>query len=468
MRKKVVYLSVFVSAYLLCPRPLLSAESGNTQKPVLSFSQFYTRVFEHYPRLKKENARLELAIAERMKAESKFWPRFYGTFSMTQSDDPVYVFGSLLRQGRFSSDNFLIPRLNNPASYQDFHYAVGGEMVIFDFFQTALAARSMHAKAMSAELERDYVKMETLLIATETYLGAIYLERNQSRLERAVSESEADFRRTENLNKLGLILGADYYSAKVTRSRLMQQRNEAREELAGLYVVMNILMGQDPSAEITLDSTYEEPFPRKKEVRNIFFEALQKRPDYIALDLLLKAQESDLLRQRMSVFPTFKIFAEAEKDNRNFRDFGKAEGNNFSMGFIGSMDLFEPSYAARIKASEELSRVFQAEKDGLKDMILRSVTEERGRYEVYSQNLPLARQMHHDASKAEGLMRPLFQEGRKSIADLMRSRLTAVEASRNYFELLYKSDTTWLRLNYVLGRLENKDLEFISDRFKRK
>src|SRR5581483_12277858 len=52
----------------------------------------------------------------------------------TRGNDPVYVFGSRLRQQRFTEADFALNRLNTPNPFGNFSTKFGGAWTLFDSF----------------------------------------------------------------------------------------------------------------------------------------------------------------------------------------------------------------------------------------------------------------------------------------------------------------------------------------------
>ena len=65
-------------------------------------------------------------------ARSGFFPRLTLSESWQRSNQPVFVFSSLLAARQFGAANFAIDALNNPDPIGFFHGAVGVDQLIFD------------------------------------------------------------------------------------------------------------------------------------------------------------------------------------------------------------------------------------------------------------------------------------------------------------------------------------------------
>ena len=74
----------------------------------------------------------QLADAQLSAARATRWPLLQASESVTTSNNPVFVFGSLLEQGRFGPNNFLISSLNNPAALTNFRAGLSVRFPLFD------------------------------------------------------------------------------------------------------------------------------------------------------------------------------------------------------------------------------------------------------------------------------------------------------------------------------------------------
>ncbi|MFK8843555.1 hypothetical protein, partial [Escherichia coli] len=71
--------------------------------------------------------------AERLtQARAGFRPKVDVAESWQRGNQPVFVFGSLLAQGRFEAQNFALAALNHPDAVDNFRSAVSVEQPLFD------------------------------------------------------------------------------------------------------------------------------------------------------------------------------------------------------------------------------------------------------------------------------------------------------------------------------------------------
>ena len=99
---------------MLCAAVCSGADDAAQAVSVLTLHDFCRKVLDYYPRLKEQAATVELAVANRLQAQAGYLPRLQAQAGATYGDDPVYVFGSRLRQRAFTQEDFDLDRLNRP------------------------------------------------------------------------------------------------------------------------------------------------------------------------------------------------------------------------------------------------------------------------------------------------------------------------------------------------------------------
>ena len=102
-----------------------------------------------------QNKAIEASVAARKAAESRiaearggYLPKVNYSESWTRSDNPVFVFSSLLTQHQFGEQNFQIGALNKPGFLNNFQSQVTADQPLYDAGQTRRAV-------YSAELAKD-------------------------------------------------------------------------------------------------------------------------------------------------------------------------------------------------------------------------------------------------------------------------------------------------------------------------
>lgn len=449
----------FLSTFFLLSA-FAKAEEVPAPKDVLTFEDVLRKVSVYYPVLKKENARVEASLALKWQSVSALFPSVRGTTSYQAGDDPVYVFGSLLRQNAFQQGNFSIPALNNPRHRSNFEFALEGEAPIFEAFQTFAKIRSTSFRVRAAQDQNHFAAMEASLLALEGFLSDILSEqifRAADDVKRAI---EKDIRQAEDLKEKGLVLGADFYAARVLGSGITQKRNSLESESKRAVIFLNILMGEEPTKLTRVRGRLPDQFRVKKPLENWLADAYENRADLRAIEWMIRAQESEKFREKTSVLPRLRVFGQVRESSHDLR----TGGEDYVAGVKGTVDIVDPSYVPRIKHSNALLKELNEDRNQLRDQVKRAVSEKALQYEAVLANGPLAVQAREDAKEAVTQTERLYQEGRKSIADLLEMREAFLASDFAMREAFYESEFRHAELLFLSGRLNEDSLKEIGAR----
>ena len=107
-------------AYLLLCVSLSAAVQNSDVGEILSLEQAVRVSLQNNSLLKASELGVDEAKARLRIATSAYLPKLSFDHTMTRGNNPVYVFGSLLTQRRFTQDNFALDKLNVPPPLNNF------------------------------------------------------------------------------------------------------------------------------------------------------------------------------------------------------------------------------------------------------------------------------------------------------------------------------------------------------------
>ena len=136
-------------------------------------------------------------VAERRVAQAKAGnlPKVNYSESWTRSDNPVFVFGSLLTQHQFGEQNFQIGSLNRPDFLNNFQSQITDDQSLYDAGQTRHAVRSAELmKDMTGE-EGRRTQMEVIAGVIRSYYDTLLGVDQLSAASQAMRSAQADLDR---------------------------------------------------------------------------------------------------------------------------------------------------------------------------------------------------------------------------------------------------------------------------------
>src|SRR5688500_14389148 len=121
------------------------------------------------PSMKITAAGRQLASAQLREARAGRLPVLQATETFTRSNNPVFVFGTLLEQGRFGPENFAIDSLNHPNAVNNFRSALTLRLPLLDQRQTE--TRIAQARIVQQEADQQTEMAAQQLRSEERRVG---------------------------------------------------------------------------------------------------------------------------------------------------------------------------------------------------------------------------------------------------------------------------------------------------------
>ncbi|MDE2008692.1 MAG: TolC family protein [Candidatus Omnitrophica bacterium] len=412
----------------------------------------------YYPLLKKEHASIEKTIAQKALAASSRMPKFWASVESQYGNDPVYVFGALLRENKFTAEDFALKRLNSPAAWANDSAQAGVEWTLFDFSQTAARIKAAGILTESAQYQARFTRMEAIMAASEVYSRLAAADALLDVLEKQTSGGRADVAAAEALGRTGQALGADFYLARLTQTQLLQMKNETAAQRAALNLVFNVLRGVDPAVPVAVKMDFAKPIEVTGSVGEWMDQAINNRPDIKAMARLLEAGGVEVTAESKSVLPKVVAFGGADEDVHRI---GSSGGGNYMFGLKVRMDLFDPGHAPRVKMAQEKVRELSAAYQEKKDQAARDAADVYWRLRALGSNIRLAGNACADAGQALKLLEPLYREGRSSIGQMLSIRSEVVAARERWLGLEAARRENALTLKLYAGQLTPEAAEAI-------
>ncbi|MEP6945102.1 MAG: TolC family protein [Acidobacteriota bacterium] len=284
MRSFIETLRSVPAAALLIGVPLLafsfSAKAQIATEPVLGLSQAVEMAIATNPAAKAGETRVKIAEAKIRETTAGKWPFAQFSQSAVRSNNPVYVFGSLLEQGRFGPSNFSIDSLNKPAGLFNFRTQFNAQMPIFDQRQTSSRVSQAEIAKKQAELMADAALQRLRFDVVRSFYGVI-LGRELIRVsDDAIGAAEANRKKVSDMVDVGMTTEADLLAADLEVATGIQRKIEAQSQLVNTIASLNITTGTNADRERALAGELKEKFFPAADQTEVIRLALESRPDY--------------------------------------------------------------------------------------------------------------------------------------------------------------------------------------------
>jgi outer membrane protein TolC len=391
----------------------------------LSMEQAVEEALANNRRLAVAEARADAAAAGVKGSDAFLWPSVGVEASTIRTNDPVGVFGTKLRQGRFTMSDLDIEALNHPDAVNDWSAAAGVRWAIADLSSWAGrdAARS---EADAAHWGASRAREGTAFRTRALYLDALRLG---AQLESAVAAEEAargtlDLirrRRDEGSLMDGDVLQAEaeLQGAEANRIYAQQMELDARARLAVFlgWEEGTLPMPTDaltlPDAEVVVDGPEVGPLSNRSDIR--------------ALDSELLAAEARARGASRGWAPTLEAFGRGAVHSESLSEFQ----DNWTVGVQMRWPLFTGFgiSAARDQARAGV-RAMELERAQALSEARAELDEARRGVVSATRRVGAMEAAAAAAAEARRLVELRFQEGLATTVDLLQAeaRLTGMRA----------------------------------------
>ena len=192
------------------------------QTPALTLRQAIDRALNGNPETAAARADVQAASAGAAMAKTALWPRLNFTEDLSRGNDPVYVFGTKLRQQRFTQSDFSLNSLNRPAPVGNFATRVSGQWLVFNWFETQQQIRGAQLGSESAVSMARAVDQGVVFQVVQAYQAVLYAQRQLDVARHEQQTAEALVHNAQTRVKAGLAIDSDLLSAQVNLATRQQ------------------------------------------------------------------------------------------------------------------------------------------------------------------------------------------------------------------------------------------------------
>lgn len=375
-----------------------------------------------------------------------------------RSDDPVFAFGSLLRQDRFGTENFAIDRLNRPGFTDTISASLTLGMPLYAGGRLAAGSRAAHAQAAYARAMAGASRDTLLRDVSAEYLNILYYTALATHAAEAEAAAAKHVEAANRLRARGAVPGAEYYAALAMQKSLTARRIAAENGRRTAVTRLSVMAGS-PGALKAVRGVLAEKGVTPPDRESLLAAAQSGRRDIAMAGLQSEAAAAAFAAEKSGRYPTVNAFGTAQGDT-----YGSARPMpvRYTVGMNVSVPLFDPVHAARVKNAEERCAESSSLAASLKDGAWRDVTEAYDAVETAGALLAAAQEARTQARQAAQLTRALYREGRATVLDAMRGEEGALQAQAAAAEAAHKLHLSYIMLLSAAGRYDETAVAAVS------
>jgi len=443
--------SLLISLLVLSIPGRLYAQQTQQPSPI-TLQQAINIALEKNPERKAALADTRAASTDVREARSFLLPHVAFSETASRGNDPVYVFGSKLRQQRFTTADFDLNVLNTPTPFGNFATRFGGTWNLFDSFGSWRAVNRAERVKDAAGHQLERTDQEIIFQVVDSYYGVLLAKKQLEIAEVSVKTAQAIQNRSKDRFESGVVVESDLLSAQVRLATRKQEFIRAQNKLALARAQLGISIGIAAENEFEPGETLEERNLPAMTLEEAEKKAVELRPDLKRIRSEEAAQQQSVSIAKSSFGPRVNAFAGWEADNSTFPAGGG--GNNWLAGIEVKVDLFDGG-AKKAQLSRE--RAMQEKVAAAKEIATDAARLEvrRAYYELHSarQQVEVARATIAESQESLRINQNRYDSGLSTITDLLAAEETARRTQAEYWEAVYRYHTGYANLELASGTL---------------
>ncbi|MBI1765766.1 MAG: TolC family protein, partial [Acidobacteria bacterium] len=317
------------------------------------------------PLVRATSAGREIASAQTAEARAGRWPSVQISETLTAGNNPVFVFGSLLEQGRFRQSNFDLNALNNPSTLANSRFSISAKLPLFDQWQTATHVKQSQLREQQADAQGAQVQQQIRFEVLRAYYSILLAQAKKEVADEAVKLAEADVKRSRDRVEVGTSVVSDLLAAEVQLADFQQQQIQAEGEIITAQATLNTALGLPLSTPQTIAGQLVERNFDLAPTEELTQTALQQRPDLQRALLAKRTSEVQLKGARNEFLPRADVFTSVGASRNNF----VSGSGDYLVGASVTFNLFDAGRNARIKQAQAADRLATSEQEHLANQI---------------------------------------------------------------------------------------------------
>lgn len=193
----------------------------------LSFRQAADLLIQHNPALQQKKLESEISQKQLGQARAMYLPEVNFTQSWSDSNNPVYVFGTLLNQEKFGAENFRIDSLNHPDALTDYSSKFQLGWLLFDFGKRESRVDIAATGSRMADLQKEAARSSYLQELVRRYYAVSLAAQKLEVTDSALKSAESRMNQAQQRFDQGMSVKSDLLSAEVFVASARQQKIDA-------------------------------------------------------------------------------------------------------------------------------------------------------------------------------------------------------------------------------------------------
>jgi outer membrane protein len=395
-----------------------------TASPSMTLDQAVAAAMNSHPLIRQSQAGIDAAASRIQQETASRLPKVQISEAITRGNNPTYVFGSLLEQGRFGPDNFAISSLNDPGSLTNLRSAITTSVSVYDgkraAARIAVARESRGQAELSLQLTEQSVRFEVI----RAYYGLLVARSAKDVSDQAVRTAESNLQRVQDRLRAGLVVDSDLLAAKVELSNLKKQQIQTQGDVVIAEATLDTWIGLPVDVSLQTSGALTEKTFQIEKQDVLLQRAIEHRPDYETSSSIVRTAEDRIREARADFLPSVRAFTSFGISGRSLT----TGSSDYIVGANVTFDLFNAERKTRLSEAQSAQTSAKAQRTERENQIRLDVVRAVQQFLTAKQQLDVAQSSVEQAQEALRIIQDRYDFGLTTITDLLRAQTELVRA----------------------------------------
>ncbi|HEU5255782.1 MAG TPA: TolC family protein [Vicinamibacterales bacterium] len=384
--------------------------------------------------------------AQRDAASRAWMPRITVEEGWQRGNQPVFAFGSLLAQRRFTEADFAVQSLNHPDPISNHRASLLVQQSIFDGGGTRARADAAAATFGLSGADRRRVEADTAVAVVTTYGDALIAEANGRAARAAIQSATQDVSRAEARRDQGRATPADVLSLQVHLAEMQARAISAAGEARIARARLNRVLG----AAIDTDWELVAPPVTAPRIMPVLDVSLADRPDIVGAAIQVEVADAAAREARALLLPRIGVEGGYEWNGSTWTNRAPA----WLVGVRGELSLsLGGGEAARARAAEHAVARARAEKTSIERAARVDLLAARERLDAALAREDVAIGAVSHARESERIIRERYEAGLAGVTDVLHAADAVLDAESLEITSHVDALVASVMLDRALGRI---------------
>jgi len=400
-------------------------------------------------------ARAGERVAEARIAESKAGRMPFLQFeqTMTHSNNPVFVFGSLLEQEAFNSGYFDTGFLNDPPSMNNYRSALNLRVPVFNRFRTSAAIEEAKIGRREAEADTEWAEQQIRYQVIQAFYGLLVAQAREIVADESVKAAEKEAADISAMLEQGMAVKSDLLAMQVQLADFRQQLSQASGAVRTAKAALNTVLARPLDTPVEVSGKLESRDFTLPEVDELVKIALESRPDYRKANHEISAMEQKTKAATGQWLPDLNVFAKVGRSSRNITD----GSSDFAIGAGLTFDILDFGRNARIEQAKAGTEAVRSQALYQANGIRLEIAQASQMFKTARERLTVASTAVEQGQEALRIVRDRHEAGLTTITEVLRAQTALLGAKMNLLGAQYDLYLSFAKTKLATGSLNGVD-----------